>query len=195
MGRCAVDAVEPGVWGMELPFVGNVASIGESGEWIAVQIGEWRMAHAIERERRVPDVDLVVPSRTSVESVMRIEPRDADFLIPRLSKLPCGDPLNEPVTVDLNGSVAIRARKDAALSPTELVLSRSERTGSEYRTQVSRRYLDRALTLGFREIGFARQSGPVLAYDESRWFVWMGLGEEGVIQDSEPRHRIESAPY
>ena len=65
----------------------------------------------------------------------------------------------------------------------------------EYRTKVSRRYLGRALDLGFREIGFARNGGPVLAYDDARRFVWMGLGDEGAIQDSEPQHRIESAPY
>jgi hypothetical protein len=179
----------------DLPVVGNLPLIGESGEWIVVRLGEWRISHAIERDARFPDVDLVVPSRTSVEATMRIEPRDSAFLMQRLSKLPCGDPLNEPVTVDLNGSVAIRARKDSASSPTELVLSRSERVGNEYRTQVNRRYLDRALNLGFREVGFGRDGGPVLACDETRRFVWMGLGEEGVIHASEPQHRIESAPY
>ena len=55
--------------------------------------------------------------------------------------------------MDLNGKVAIRARGAEQSQITELVLNRSGYSGPPIRINTNRRFLGRALELGFGEIG------------------------------------------
>ncbi|AMV18407.1 DNA polymerase III subunit beta [Planctomyces sp. SH-PL14] len=166
--------------------------IGEAGNWIAVQAGPWRIAHAVEVEGRFPNVDLVIPSPSSLVSSMSVETGDARFVLERLDKLPCSDTLHEPVTVELNGSVAIRSRQEESAAAVELVLSRTQRNGNECRLQMDRRYLGRALKLGLREVGFTAGGGPCVARDAQRDYVWMGLGQENTISAADVGDRLLS---
>lgn len=166
--------------------------IGEAGNWIALQAGPWKIAHAVETEGRFPNVDLVIPAPSSLVSSMAVDTDDAQFVLERLDKLPCNDPLHEPVTVELNGSVAIRSRQDASTAAVELVLSRTQRNGDEYCLQMDRRYLGRALKLGLREVGFTGGGGPCVARDAQREYVWMGLGQENTISAADVGGRLLS---
>lgn len=165
---------------------------GEAGNWIAIQAGPWKIAHAVETEGRFPNVDLVIPSPSSLVSSMSVETGDARFVLERPDKLPWSDTLHEPVTVELNGSVAIRSRQEASAAAVELVLSRTQRNGDEYRLQMDRRYLGRALKLGLRDVGFTGSGGPCVARDAQREYVWMGLGQEDVIPASDVASRLLS---
>ena len=49
------------------------------------------------------------------------------FLAQSLPKLPCNDEDYQPITLDMNGQVAVRAQGET--QPTELVLTQSSRIG------------------------------------------------------------------
>ena len=103
---------------------------------------------------------------------LRLDPEDARFLESALDRLPGGDELNSPVTVDLNGKVAVRATApDQPQQVTELVLSRSSYTGSPVCICTNRAFLERALRLGFTEIGFTGVESPFVCRDPRRVYA------------------------
>jgi hypothetical protein len=169
-------------------------AIGEQDGWIVVQAGPWTIRHRVETEGRFPEIDMVLPNDSAVISWLELDPTDREFLAERIDRLPVSDPCNEPVTIDLNGSVAIRSQGASGTALTELVLSRSVRRGEELRTQTGRRYLARAVQLGLCEIGFTSEDGPILARDERRRYLWMSLGAEGALGPDPSAERIESPP-
>ncbi|NLY00316.1 MAG: hypothetical protein GXY83_29820 [Rhodopirellula sp.] len=99
---------------------------------------------------------------------------------------------NYPVTLDLNGSVAIRARAEGQTAPTELILSNSLRTGEPIRLNTNRRYLHRAATLGFQRLYLFGPNAPILCQDDHRQYVWMPLDPGVAIKPAENATRIES---
>ena len=82
-----------------------------------------------------------------------------------LGRLPGADEPNAPVTVDLNGRVAVRARGPDAGPATELVLSRSGYAGPPVRLQTNREFLARAIRLGFAEVEVVDADTPLVCRD------------------------------
>ena len=175
----------------ELPHDQPV-QIGKTANWVTVQAGAWTIHHAIHKEGRFPDVDRVIPASSSVVTWMQLDADDAEFLSDRIERLPADDVHDRPVTVDLNGSVAIRARLDATSPLTELVLSRSRRLGPELRLQTNREFLTRALDLGFAEFGFVNAESPCVCSDATRTYVWQLLDPKNVLAPNEEARRIVS---
>ncbi len=97
-----------------------------------------------------------------------------------------------PVTVELNGVVAIRATDDEDLNPVELILDHSRRDGDELRFQTDRTYLSRAAQLGFRDIYLRNSEAPAFCRDQHRTYVWALLGEEGIIPANDAMPKIHS---
>ncbi len=108
--------------------------------------------------------------------------RVSESLAPRL---PCHDPQFEPVTLDLNGRVIIRALGDEKARPSELVLSNSRFAGEPIRLNSNRQYLARAIRLGFREVHLNSADAPVVCQDDRRRYGWALLDKEGVIKPSD----------
>jgi hypothetical protein len=167
--------------------------VGRSENWIAFQIGPWAIQLAIDKGRRFPDVDGVMPSRSAPYSRLRLSDADADFLVRALPRLPRDDMSHDSVTVDLNGSVAIRARSQAGAAPTELVLVGSQRLGEQIGINSSRRYLERAVRLGFRDFHFVSAEAPAHCSDGCRQYVWALLSPQGFIPSADNAVRIESS--
>ena len=90
---------------------------------------------------------------------------------PAVPRLPSDDEFNCPVTLDLNGSVAIRAKAADQPRPTEVVLTGSDWSGEPIRINTNRKYLARAVKLGFRELFVYGDNGPMLCQDEPP-YVW-----------------------
>jgi hypothetical protein len=88
--------------------------------------------------------------------------------------------------------VAIRAKADAQQQPTELVLSRSTFSGESIRVNTNRKYLARALKLGFREVLLHDPKTAVVCRDDSRVYIWMPLDDEAAIPPAENAIRILS---
>jgi hypothetical protein len=124
---------------------------------------------------------------------IQIDSHDADFLMKSIKQLPSGDALYSPVTVDANGSVFIRSKSEDALHPVELLLSNSTRTGQPERINTDRKFLRRALGLGFREIHFFAPYEPLLCVDDRRRYLWATLTPEDAIKPSDDAVRISSA--
>jgi hypothetical protein len=167
--------------------------VGRSENWIALQIGPWAIQLAIDKGRRFPDVDGVLPSRSVPYSRLRLSDSDAAFLVRALPRLPMDDMSHDSVTVDLNGSLAIRARSQAGAVPTELVLVGSLRLGEPIGINTARRYLERAVRLGFRDVDFVSAEAPAHCSDGRRQYVWALLSPKGFIPTVDNAVRIESS--
>ena len=175
----------------ELPHDQPV-QIGKTANWVTVQVGAWTIHHTIQKEGRFPDVERVIPAASTVVTRMQLDTDDAEFLSERIERLPADDTPERPVTVDLNGSVAIRARQDDTSPLTEMVLSRSRRIGPELRVQTNREFLARALDLGFTEFGFMNTEAPCVCTDATRTYVWQMLDPKSALQPSDDVRRIAS---
>jgi hypothetical protein len=77
--------------------------------------------------------------------------------------------------------------------PTELVLTRSSRTGASVRFCTNRKLLARAMQLGFDGLHVFGPDSPVLCVQGDRKYVWMLLDQDGAIKPSKQAIRIESA--
>lgn len=171
---------------------GNVG-VGLAGEMVVLRAGSWTVWLPIETGSRFPEVDHVVPNIEAATTTVTIPSEDGEFLARSVRQLPADDERHSPVTVDLNGSVAVRAAAADAKAPTELVLSRSSRSGEQVRFCTNRKLLTRAMRLGFDRLHVFSPESPVLCVDGSRKFVWMLLDKEGAIKPSQQATRIESA--
>src|SRR5205823_10511182 len=109
----------------------------------------------IQVDARFPRVEHVIPDGRSAGTRLRLDPEDAAFLEQALDRLPGGDEPSAPVTLDLNGTVAVRARAAGQGRVTELVLGRSGFVGTPVRLVTNRHSLARALRLGFAEVEVA----------------------------------------
>jgi hypothetical protein len=119
---------------------------------------------------------------------------DAEVLAKSLVRLPGDDEYNLPVTVDLNGQVAVRGQAADQQHPTELVLPDSSTSGEPVRLNMNRKYLARALKLGFSEVHVFGNNVPVLCRDDHRQYVWALLDPASAIAPSSDAIRIESPP-
>ncbi len=167
--------------------------VGRADDVVVLKAGPWTAWMSIEKERRFPEIDQVIPNINGAIASVSIPKNDGDFLARAVQQLPANDEQHSPVTVDLNGSIAVRAWTYGSSTPTELVLTRSVRTGDAVRFCTNRKLLARAMLLGFEGLHFFGPDSPIMCIQGERKYVWMLLGKDGVIQPSKQAIRIESA--
>jgi hypothetical protein len=120
--------------------------LGRTAAHLAVAAGPWRVLLPVDDRGRYPDVAGVIPR--DAPTVAGIDETDAAGLLRALPGLPGGDDDCRPVTLDLGGGVAVRARDAATGKTGQLRLERSPSAGPPARVAVDRRVLARALALG-----------------------------------------------
>ncbi len=137
----------------------------------------------------------IVPDPTAATARLRIDPADAAFLAGSLGRLPGADAHLAPVTVDLNGRIAVRAaaRTDPAAT-AELVLSRSSYAGTPVRFGTDRNLLARALRLGFAEVEVGEPAAPLVCRGARATYAWQPLSPESTLESNPELTRIESDP-
>ena len=167
--------------------------VGRADDRAVFRVGPWAFWLAIETEGRYPDVVSQIGQTDSAVANCHIPEADRQFLLDNLPRLPVDDEYNAPVTVDLNGHVAVRGKQPAQASCTELVLSASTRCGDAIRVNTNRRYLRRAAQLGFERLYIFDDKAPVLASDERRRYIWALLDPSSSIAPSSDPIRIASA--
>ena len=123
---------------------------------------------------------------------MQVDAADARFLTTTVGRLPADDQTDRPLTLELNGAVVVRARKDEQSPMMELLLSRSQRVGDQLRLQTNRTFLARALEMGFNEVCFVDAESPCVCQDATRTYVWMLLENKGALEPSAEALRIDS---
>jgi hypothetical protein len=166
--------------------------IGRSDDWVTIKTESCTVHLKIEKERRFPDLDLQIPATGAAVTTLALADTDVAFLLESAPKLPAAEENNAPVTVELNGVVAIRAAAEASDQITELVLSNSRRVGEQILFQTDRTFLCRAAQLGFREIQLRDNTAPACCREGQRTYLWALLDEESVLRASDDTTRISS---
>ena len=167
--------------------------VGKTGDWIAFRVGPWTIWLGINKDGRFPDVDRHIPCPATAKARCLFSQGDAEFLDETLPRLPSNDDCYWPVTLDLNGQVAIRAKASDSTRPTEVVLCGSSFSGEPVRLNTNRQYLQRAIRMGFRELLVYGDQTPVACLDDRRQYVWALLDPESAIPAAENAIRIESS--
>jgi hypothetical protein len=167
--------------------------VGNTAEWLVFKIADWTFYLKIATDKRFPDVDSLIPRAQDAVAGFHLASDDALFLAKSVLRLPLDDELNEPVTVDLNGCLAIRSRANGQTHPTEIVLANSEVDGHPMRFNCNRRYLVQAAKLGFRQAHLYGPNAPAMFRDERRSYVWAVLDPEAAIPPDTNAVRVESS--
>ena len=167
-------------------------ALGKTGTYVVIRVGPWSFFMEVQTDVRFPDLDRVLPAAGVATSRLALDPGDARFLLPALDRLPGADAPHSPLTIDLNGQVAVRSQGPDSSIATELVLSRSRYTGTSQRLNIDRELLARALRLGFSEVEIADPASPVVCRDANRVYGCQPLNPESAIEPSEDVTRIES---
>jgi hypothetical protein len=175
----------------ELAADGSI-TIGATDQHVAFGSDSWTVWLPINKDGRFPKIDDNIRPESTAKSRLTLALADAEFLMPRLDSLPAEHECNSPITLDLNGHVAVRAWAEDQPRPLELLLSNSSTGGEPASIAMNRQYLARALRLGFREVSTFGPQTPLQCSDDRRTYIWMALdGQESSSRAAEPV-RIES---
>ncbi len=166
-------------------------AVGASDEWVQLRAGDWELWLKINHDARFPRVDEHVPDPNAATTTLQLADDDAQFLIKAMSRLPGAREMNAPVTLDLNGQVAVRVQADEQI--TELELCRSSRQGDEIRCNTNRNFLARAARLGFRDVHFHGPDTPAVCRENNRTYFWALLGKDGAIKVADNMQKIASS--
>ncbi len=175
----------------ELPHDQPV-SIGLHDGWLAVRVGSWTLLWKLDPELRFPRIEDHLRAGDTDQTTLDLGGNDAEFLREALMTFPVEDDAAPWVTVDLNGSVAIRSQPTNRPRPVELILKNSHRSGAELCFNSDSRYLIKALELGFRRFYITDPKGTVVCRNGLSHYVWMLLDPQGAIDASVEMDRIES---
>jgi hypothetical protein len=167
--------------------------IGKTDTHVVLRIGPWTTFHEIRKDARYPGVEEILPDQDALATRLRLSTQDARFLEAALERLPGSEEVHSPATLDLNGKVVIRALAAVTSQITELVLTGSSYSGPAIRINTNRRFLSRALQLGFREIGIASVESPIVCRESHRVYAWQPLDGEAAIEPADNVLRIESS--
>jgi hypothetical protein len=167
--------------------------IGKTEHHVTVRVGPWTFAIWIHKEGRFPQFEHILPAIPGAQTTLELAPVDAEFYLESRSRLP-STPDNHAVTLDLGGTIAVRAQTYEVERPTELILTNSRRIGDDVRVAIDRRFLARAATMQLTHVYLYGTQGALLAQDASRQYLWMPLNPAGAVKPTEDCLRIESPP-
>ncbi len=167
--------------------------ISKTDTHVVLRIGPWTTYDEIQTGGRFPRVEDAIPDIQAETTRIRLDPDDARFLETALARLPGCEELNSPATIDLNGKVAIRARGDGQPQVTELVLDRSSYSGPPIRMSSNREFLNRAIQLGFSEIGISGLETPVVCRKDHQIYAWQPLSSDAAIELTDNVIRIAAS--
>jgi hypothetical protein len=174
-------------------FVGcESIAIGRSEKWLSLAVGPWTVHLAVGVNLRFPDMDRHIPRPADAIAQCQLSADDAQFLVKALPRLPGDDEYNFPVTLDLNGQIAIRGKAANQSQPTDLILANSSSSGEPIRVNTNRKFLARAIQLGFDRLYIYDSKNPVLCQDDHRQYVWAVLDPESAIGPADDATRISS---
>lgn len=175
--------------------LGDTVDVGLAGDWVSFRTGSWTISLRRERDARYPRLDDCFPQGASTSARLEISEHDAAFLARTVSRLPAPNETPYAATLDLNGQVLVRGKREDQTRPTELVLSGSRLTGDPVAIHTDRRHLARALTLGFRRFLLFGAANPILADDGERRLLWAVLDAESAFRPAAEPIRIESSSH
>jgi len=171
---------------------GESIAVGRTEDHVGFAVGSWVILLRIQKDARFPKVDQIVPNPDAAKSRLDLSQVDAGFLKETIPRLPCDDTLHGPITLDLNGRVLVRSRETTASRPTEVLLGSSKLTGEPVILNTNRRFVERALKLGFRSVRLYGPDSPAMCVDEHRRFLWALLDKGSAIPRHDDPQRIDA---
>lgn len=171
---------------------GQPIAVGRSGGWVSFRIERTSVLVRIQTEGRFPKVDDLLPAVNQAPSQLELSIEDAAFLLDILPGLPSSDPQYAPLTFDLNGKVLLRCRDAEHARPTEVELTSSRLRGEAIVLHTDRRFVERALRLGFRTVYAFGKAAPVHCADGRRRYLWALLDAASAVAKSVHAVRMES---
>ena len=175
-------------------LAGQQVEVGKMTDWVVLRSGDWTVWLKINKGARFPEIDFLVRPTTSALANIYLTESDAQFLRRSLKHLPRSDSFYSPITVDLNGKVAVRTQVSEDAAPTELVLAESRWEGAACSLAIERRYLSRAIQLGFRRVRIAGSEDPLIFSKGDRTMVLAPLNKSAIIDPMPEAKKIESSP-
>jgi hypothetical protein len=175
----------------DLPLAEPVR-LGRSKDVVLLETGPWTFLLRIDKDKRFPQIEQVIPAASAVTSRLRLEPVDLHFLVTTLPRLPGAEDDQAPITLELCQPPLVRARVADEGPSTEVVLTRSTVSGQEMRLHLDRQQLLRGLKLGFSEIQVVTAETPAMLRDALRVFVFVPLDPKSALPSSENVLRISS---
>lgn len=175
----------------ELPRNDPIA-VGRIGDWIALVFGSWVIYLKHNGEAKFPAYQSLLGDPATAKTTLTLSERDADFLYRSLDVMPAENDSHRPVTIDLNGHVAVRSRADNQSPPTEVELTNSRFTGIPLRISCDRRFLARAIKIGFRQVAFNSPDSILFCDDGRRHYLWMPLDKSADVSPADDAIRIAS---
>lgn len=172
--------------------VGEPVDVGHTDEYMVFRTGPWTVWLKTLKEGQFPKIDELITNANLSKTTLHVTNADAKFVAETVASLPGKNDFNSPTTVDLNGSVALRAKASTEPALVELVLTNSHREGAAIRFSTDRKYFARAMKLGFRTFEVASDVSPVCCRDGNRTYLWALLNKEGIISSAADAIRIES---
>lgn len=167
---------------------------GTTSDHLFLQSSSCQLKLKIQREARFPWVEQLLPQAVEAVNVVHLHPLDAQFLRSNVARLPGGEREYAPVSVDLNGHVAVVGWDPETTRSVAVMLSRSTHTGPDLRWSANREYLKRAANLGaYRMYGFGNNR-PVLCRGKRTHYIWMPLAGEGPVSPEATVQRIATMP-
>jgi hypothetical protein len=174
----------------ELPRDESV-SLGRKGDHVTLEVGPWLLLLEAGPAKGYPDVDRVIPTADAGCTRLLLGEADADALTRELPGLPGRDEDHSPVTLAL-GPLAIVAASDGNGPVAEVRLGQSSVEGRPLRVVTDRRYLLRAIRLGFRELAVAEPERPLVCREGKRAYVWMPLDPATAVVAGQPSRPKEA---
>ncbi len=166
-------------------------NVGVRDDWVAFVIGPWTVCLKLLEDGQFPNVDSVLHNQGQATGSVSMHHDDAKFLLGSLKRLPGSSEANKPITVDLNGHVAVRAQDDRQ-QVTELRLSNSTRSGDPIRFISNRDYLNRAMQMGLRDMQVFGKDKPVQCTGNNRTYLWAVLEADEAVKPSDDAVVVES---
>lgn len=159
-------------------------AVGQSGDWVAILSGRWTI-FLRHNTGTFPNVSRSIVSPESAKARCQLSKDNVKFLIETLPQLPCDEDQHFPVTIDLNGHIAIRAKSADQVKPTEVLLTNSRWAGEPIRINTNRTYLQRALKLGIQDLCLYASDAALTGLGSNRRYVWMPLLADSAIPPAE----------
>jgi hypothetical protein len=149
--------------------------IGQHDKRIVFRVGDWTLwlrAH----EGKFPRVTDILRGRQASQSHCEIDPADAACAVDALPRLPAlGEP-HQPVILELlNGEMRCSARPNDGSPAVALRLDRSLCDGDAVNISSDRRFLARALAMGFTRFGVSGPEATIQAFGANKQYCWMPL--------------------
>ncbi len=181
------------VFAGRLPPGATPVAIGRTESHVVVRAGPWAFALRIDAGARYPDVRGVIPRQNDRSTRLRLDPADAALLRKALPGLPGKDEHLRPVTLELGPRPVVRARALSGDTQEEVGLTRSAVSGPPLRVVTDRRYLLRALQLGFGEFEAGPGERPLVCRQGQRTYLWMLLSDKEALPPTSAARPVGAA--